>query len=111
MLTQYFPPEMGAPPVRLSELGERLIDRRWDVEALTALPNYPTGVVFPVFDPSQPSVHQVGRMRTARDPLYTAKPGIVKRLRCYFSFVRSVQVHRAPIALTAFKDLSPCMYS
>ena len=28
ILTQYFPPEMGAPQARLSELGERLVDRR-----------------------------------------------------------------------------------
>jgi hypothetical protein len=45
ILTQYFPPEMGAPQARLSELGERLIDLGWQVEALTALPNYPTGRV------------------------------------------------------------------
>ena len=45
ILTQYFPPEMGAPQARLSELGERLIDLGWEVEALTALPNYPAGRV------------------------------------------------------------------
>lgn len=91
ILTQYFPPEMGAPQARLSELGERLIDRGWEVEALTALPNYPTGKVFQEYDPSKPHVHDVGRIRTVRVPLYTAKQGFVKRLRCYFSFVRSAK--------------------
>ncbi len=91
ILTQYFPPEMGAPQARLSELGQRLIDRGWSVEALTALPNYPTGKVFDEFDPRQPHVHQVGNIRTVRVPLYTAKQGFVKRLRCYFSFARSAK--------------------
>jgi hypothetical protein len=49
ILTQYFPPEMGAPQARLSELGEQLIELGWEVEALTALPNYPTGRVFPPY--------------------------------------------------------------
>ena len=35
---------------RLSELGEWLIDLGWQVEALTALPNYPTGKVFDDYD-------------------------------------------------------------
>lgn len=91
MLTQYFPPEMGAPQVRLSELGERLIDRGWDVEALTALPNYPTGAVYPGYDTTQPSVASVGRIRAVRVPLFTAKHGVLNRLRSYFSFVRSAK--------------------
>jgi glycosyltransferase involved in cell wall biosynthesis len=86
LLTQYFPPEMGAPQARLSELGERLIDLGWQVEALTALPNYPTGKVFDGYDPKKSVVEQVGRIRTVRVPLYTAKTGFTKRVRSYLSF-------------------------
>jgi glycosyltransferase involved in cell wall biosynthesis len=89
ILTQYFPPEMGAPQVRLSELGERLIDLGWQVECLTALPNYPTGRVFAGYPSSKPVVEMVGRVRAARVPLTPAKSGFVRRLRCYFSFVWS----------------------
>ena len=89
ILTQYFPPEMGAPQCRLSELGERLIDLGWDVEALTALPNYPTGRVFQGYDPVKPVCENVGRIRTIRVPLSPAQTGFVKRLRCYFSFLFS----------------------
>jgi glycosyltransferase involved in cell wall biosynthesis len=89
ILSQYFPPEMGAPQVRLSELGDQLIDLDWSVECLTALPNYPTGQVFPTYDPRKPVVENVGRIRTIRVPLKPAKSGFVRRLRCYFSFVRS----------------------
>ncbi|HEY2148463.1 MAG TPA: glycosyltransferase family 4 protein, partial [Pirellulales bacterium] len=89
ILTQYFPPEMGAPQARLSELGERLIDLGWEVEALTALPNYPTGRVFDGYDVRSPVVEQIGRIRTVRVPLYTAKTGFTKRLRSYLSFAAS----------------------
>lgn len=91
ILTQYFPPEMGAPQARLSELGERLIDLGWEVECLTALPNYPTGKIFPGYEPRRPTVEQVGRIRTVRVPLYTAQTGFFKRLRCYFSFVAAAK--------------------
>jgi len=93
ILSQYFPPEMGAPQARLSELGERLIDAGWDVEVLTALPNYPTGHVFPAYANRGAVVETIGRIRTVRVPLYTAKTGFVKRLGCYFSFVASAIWH------------------
>jgi glycosyltransferase involved in cell wall biosynthesis len=84
---------MGAPQARLSELGERLIDNGWEVEALTALPNYPTGRVFDGYDRSVPTVETIGRIRAVRVPLYTSKGGFVRRLRSYFSFVRSARKH------------------
>lgn len=93
MLTQYFPPEMGAPQARLSELGERLIDRGWEVEALTALPNYPGGKVFPGYDPMRTRIESVGRMRTLRVPLWPSRRGFAKRLVTYFSFVASASFH------------------
>lgn len=89
VLTQYFPPEMGAPQARLSELGERLVDAGWDVEVLTAVPNYPTGHVFPGYSPWVPVVERVGRLRTIRVPVWPSKRGFVKRLGTYLSFVGS----------------------
>jgi hypothetical protein len=46
ILTQYFPPETGAPQNRLFELAVRLKDKGVDVEVLTAMPNYPKMEVF-----------------------------------------------------------------
>lgn len=43
ILTQYYPPEMGAPQARLSELARRFVERGHEVTVLTAMPNYPTG--------------------------------------------------------------------
>jgi len=89
ILTQYFPPEMGAPQARLSELGERLVDFGWDVDVLTALPNYPEGKVRAGYAPWKPVVEMVGRLRTARVPLRPSQKGFVSRLGCYFSFAAS----------------------
>jgi glycosyltransferase involved in cell wall biosynthesis len=45
-LTQYFPPETGAPQNRLSDLADRLATLGHQVTVLTALPNYPQGEIF-----------------------------------------------------------------
>jgi glycosyltransferase involved in cell wall biosynthesis len=89
ILSQYFPPEMGAPQGRLSELGERLVARGWTVEALTALPNYPTGKIFEGYAPLRPVVEQIGAIRTVRVPVFPSKGGFVKRLASYGSFIAS----------------------
>ena len=44
--TQYYPPEMGAPQARLSDLAKRLKALCHEIQILTAFPNYPTGRVF-----------------------------------------------------------------
>ena len=46
ILTQYYPPEIGAPQNRLHELAIRLKKKGVQVEVLTALPNYPKMEVF-----------------------------------------------------------------
>lgn len=89
ILTQFYLPEMGAPQVRLSELAERLVDRGWSVEVLTALPNYPTGRVFPGYSPTRAVVELHGRIRTARVPLWPSNGGMAERLATYMSFVAS----------------------
>lgn len=47
ILTQYYPPEVGSPQIRLPCLARELRRYGIDVEVLTAMPNYPTGKVFP----------------------------------------------------------------
>ena len=41
ILSQYFPPEVGAPQNRLFELAVRLQRKGAVVDVLTAMPNYP----------------------------------------------------------------------
>jgi glycosyltransferase involved in cell wall biosynthesis len=44
-LSQYFPPEMGAPAARASELARHWAQAGHEVSVLTGFPNHPTGVV------------------------------------------------------------------
>ena len=47
LLTQYYPPEIGAPQARLSELASHFVRRGHVVTVLTAMPNYPVGKIYP----------------------------------------------------------------
>ncbi len=46
-VSQYYPPEMGAPAARASELARHWARSGHDVSILTGFPNHPTGVVPP----------------------------------------------------------------
>ena len=48
-LSPYFPPEMGAPSARVSELARHWAQAGHDVTVLTAFPNQPNGVVPPEY--------------------------------------------------------------
>jgi glycosyltransferase involved in cell wall biosynthesis len=44
-ISQYFPPEMGAPAARASELARHWADSGHDITILTGFPNHPTGII------------------------------------------------------------------
>jgi colanic acid biosynthesis glycosyl transferase WcaI len=46
-VSQYFPPEMGAPSARAVELARHWVSAGHDVMVLTGFPNHPTGVLPP----------------------------------------------------------------
>ena len=46
-ITQYYPPEMGAPSARVSELSRHWVTAGHKVTVLTGFPNHPTGVLHP----------------------------------------------------------------
>jgi colanic acid biosynthesis glycosyl transferase WcaI len=47
ILSQYYPPEIGAPQIRLRAVARELQRHGLEVEVLTAVPNYPAGRIFP----------------------------------------------------------------
>ena len=48
-VSQYFPPEMGAPAARAAELSRHWAATGHDVTVLTGFPNHPTGVIPPEY--------------------------------------------------------------
>jgi len=48
-VSQYFPPEMGAPAARVAELSRHWVQSGHEVTVLTGFPNHPTGVVPPEY--------------------------------------------------------------
>ncbi|MBX3637658.1 MAG: glycosyltransferase family 4 protein [Rubrivivax sp.] len=90
ILTQYFPPEVGAPQARLSEQALRLRDLGVDVEVLTAMPSYPTGRIFDGWRGRWFAREQWRGLPVLRCAVYpTQSPRTLPRLLNYFSFVVS----------------------
>ncbi len=90
ILTQYFPPEMGAPQARLSELAVRLQRRGHELTIITAMPNYPTGRVFDAYRRRLFARENMNGMRIIRTAIYPSKSSnLMVRLASYMSFVFS----------------------
>ena len=89
ILTQYYPPETGAPQRRLSHLAGQFVRAGHSVTVLTAMPNYPQGKIFPGYGGlvQREQRDGVNVIRTAIYP--TQKTGFLPRLANYFSFVIS----------------------
>ena len=89
ILTQYYPPEIGAPPNRLSELAKSLKGFGHSVTVLTAMPNYPTGKIYPGYSGMwlRETLDGIPVIRSFIYP--TQSVGLIKRLSSYFSFVVS----------------------
>ncbi|HEY7911803.1 MAG TPA: glycosyltransferase family 4 protein [Blastocatellia bacterium] len=89
ILTQYYPPEVGAPQARLSELAANFVRRGHSVSVLTAMPNYPTGRIHSGYGGLLKRERRDGVdiIRTFVYPTQSA--GFVRRLSSYFSFVAS----------------------
>lgn len=88
ILTQYFPPETGAPQARLSEMARRLAKRGFEVEVLTALPNYPQGRVYEPFRGKLYATSDLDGIRVIHAPIYPSRSArMIPRLLSYFSFV------------------------
>ena len=89
ILTQYYPPEIGAPQARLSHLAGEFVRHGHEVVVLTAMPNYPRGQVYPGYGGflRRETRDGVSVIRTWIYP--TQSVGLVKRLLNYFSFVLS----------------------
>lgn len=88
ILTQYFPPEMGAPQARLHELAVRLKAKGHAITIITAMPNYPTGRVFDQYRGRILALEKMDGMRIIRTAVCPSKStNLMTRLASYMSFV------------------------
>ncbi len=90
ILTQYFPPEVGAPQNRLFELAVRLKKLGVNVIVLTAMPNYPQMKIYKGYENKNYCFEEIEGIPVHRSSIYLPKSkSIVQRLLNYFSFVYS----------------------
>ena len=80
-LTQYFPPEMGAPAARVSELCSYWAKAGEEVTVVTAFPNHPTGVIPPEYRGKKFQKEDVDGYTVLRSWIYvTPNKGFFKRV-------------------------------
>jgi len=90
ILTQYYPPEIGAPQVRLSAFARELKRHGHNVQVITALPNYPKGVIDKGYQGKLVVREHLDDIPVTRTWIYPATGrNIVKRLLNYLSFTLS----------------------
>jgi len=87
LLTQYFPPEIGAPQVRLAAVTRELLRFGHTVEVVTALPNYPQGKIFPEYQKHFYQRDEWEGVQVHRVWVYAAMGAGWRRLFNYFSFL------------------------
>lgn len=90
VVTHYFPPEIGAPQARLSEMARVWAEGGDDVTVLTGMPNHPTGVVPPAYRGAVRRVEHVDGYRVVRTWLYaTPNEGVARKTLGHLSFMVS----------------------
>jgi glycosyltransferase involved in cell wall biosynthesis len=90
ILTQYFPPETGAPQNRLFSLASNLKSFGAEVTILTAMPNYPKMEIYDGYHKKWYVHEQTEAINVYRSWIYVRKSkNIIPRLFNYFSFVFS----------------------
>jgi colanic acid biosynthesis glycosyl transferase WcaI len=87
LLTQYYPPEIGAPQIRLRAVARVLRQHGIQVSVLTAMPNYPVGKVFPGYTGRFHICEEIDNVPVTRTWIYagTGRSALV-RLANYLSF-------------------------
>jgi glycosyltransferase involved in cell wall biosynthesis len=89
-LSQYFPPEMGAPAARTYELARRWVQLGAEVTVVTAIPNHPTGIVPEAYRSARLFDERVDGIRVIRTWIYAApNRGFWRRSLNYVSFMLS----------------------
>lgn len=100
ILTHYYPPEVGAPQARLSELARRMTEQGVKVIVVTGMPNYPTGKIFDAYRGRWWMHEEIGGITVHRTWVIPApNRGFLRRIVNHLSFAVS--------SLSAIEHLGP----
>ena len=86
ILTQYYPPEVGAAQVRLSATVRELVRLGHEVEVVTGMPNYPDGRIQPRYRGRPAVTERADGVTIRRTWLYPATGSGLARMANYASF-------------------------
>jgi hypothetical protein len=90
LVTHYFPPEIGAPQARLSELAAAWAQKGDEVTVLTGMPSHPTGMVPREYRGRIRMEERRDCYRVVRTWLYaTPNEGVLKKTLGHLSFMAS----------------------
>jgi colanic acid biosynthesis glycosyl transferase WcaI len=96
-ISQYFPPEMGAPAARVHEVSREWVRLGHRVTVLTGFPNHPTGVIPEAYRGRIRARERKDGIDVLRTWLYAApNRGRVRRILNYLSFPASALVLGLP---------------
>jgi glycosyltransferase involved in cell wall biosynthesis len=89
-ISENFPPDTGAPQIRLYEVSRELINRGYEVEVLTAFPHHPEGIIPEEYKGKFYQFEHLDGIPVHRSWIYPSEKGSFwKRLISYFSFTFS----------------------
>lgn len=98
ILTQYFPPEVGAAQTRLYETASALLCNGVDVNVFTAMPSYPLGKIFHGYKGCFFKQDNIDGINVYRVWSYASNElGVIKRLFSYGSFTAFAMIAFAKI--------------
>ncbi|MBU1083578.1 MAG: glycosyltransferase family 4 protein [Candidatus Omnitrophica bacterium] len=102
VICHYYPPEIGAPQARLSEMASEWVKQGHNVTVLTGLPNHPTGIIPHEYRGKIFMEETRDGVRIWRHWLYaTPNEGILKKTLAHISFMVSL------ICLSLFRGKRP----
>jgi glycosyltransferase involved in cell wall biosynthesis len=111
-VSQYFPPEMGAPAARVHELSRAWVNEGHEVTVLTAFAHHPTGIKARPDRGVLTRREKVDGIDVVRTYVYaTPNKGIAKRMLSYASFMLSaatigrLRVHRPDVVIATSPQL------
>lgn len=92
-----YPPEKGAAPTRIHNLAKMLRDHGYEVQVITAMPNYPLGRIFPEYRGKVVNKEKSEGISIRRLWLYPSNSrNPVKRIISMFSYTFSLYVFALP---------------